>query len=240
MRKLGWAPLLLLVLHGGLAALGPQVSALTGILPPTRSTAATPPAVDYPVLRIVALTENADGWTHVCTMVAIQPDEGLTAGHCVGREVVIRVRYWYYWVTGYRQVVQQGVGRDLAVFRFPPSEYHGGRAVLLQEPLAVGTALYFVGYPRGVRMETWCRYEGSWAALYGPTAVPRYAGVATCNHALADGASGGPLFTASTPGAPVAGIVTHLWQANGDRVRSSKRVAFMMFPDAQRLLIGRE
>jgi hypothetical protein len=31
-----------------------------------------------------------------------------------------------------------------------------------------------------------------------------------------------------------------LWTGGDDRVRSSKRVAFMMFPDAQRLLIGRE
>ena len=179
-------------------------------------------------LRLVYLSDNGN-WGHLCTGVAIVGDLALTAGHCVGNAVAVKVEYWYYYVTSYRRVVDEGIGRDLAVFRFRPTGYN--RSVTLDRALVVGDRLLFSGYPSGLYMETVCTYLGPYRSNDG---VVRYAGRAECDYPMSGGASGSPLFVLGTH-RTIAGIVTHLEGVSAGRPKS-KYVFFTMFPDANRLV----
>ena len=189
---------------------------------------AAAPILKGPTLRLVYPNDNGS-WEHLCTGVAVIGDLALTAGHCVGGAVAVRVEYWYYYITSYRRVVDEGIGRDIAVFRFRPTGYN--RSVILDRALVVGDRLLFSGYPSGLYMETVCTYLGPYRSTDD---VARYAGRAECEYPLSSGASGSPLFVLGTRRA-VAGILTHL-----DRVfaanSKSKYVLFTMFPDANKLI----
>jgi hypothetical protein len=181
-----------------------------------------------PTLRLVYLNDNGN-WEHLCTGVAVIGDFALTAGHCVGGAVAVRVEYWYYYITSYRRVVDEGIGRDIAVFRFRPTGY--SRSVVLDRPLTVGDRLLFSGYPSGLYMETVCTYLGPYVSNDD---VVRYAGRAECEYPLSGGASGSPLFVLGTHRA-IAGILTHLDRVSIANPRS-KYVLFTMFPEANKLI----
>jgi hypothetical protein len=189
-----------------------------------RPVSATTPFLKGPTLRLVYLSDNGN-WEHLCTGVAIVGDLALTAGHCVGGAVAVKVEYWYYYVTSYRRVVDEGVGRDIAVFRFRPTGYN--RSVILDKALVVGDRLLFSGYPSGLYMEAVCTYLGPYRSSDD---VARYAGRAECEYPLSSGASGSPLFVLGTHRA-IAGILTHLEGVSASNSRS-KHVLFTMFPDA--------
>jgi len=194
----------------------------------TRPVSAATPLLKGPTLRLVYPDYKGD-WKHLCTGVAIVGDLALTAGHCVGGAVAVKVEYWYYYVTSYRRVVDEGIGRDIAVFRFRPTGYN--RSVVLDKALVVGDRLLFSGYPSGLYMEAVCTYLGPYRSNDD---MVRYAGRAECEYPLSAGASGSPLFVLGTHRA-VAGILTHL-----DRVAAanpkSRYVLFTMFPDANKLI----
>jgi hypothetical protein len=189
--------------------------------------AATPP-LKGPTLRLVYLSDNGD-WKHLCTGVAVVGDLALTAGHCVGSAVAVKVGYRHYYVTSYRRVVDEGIGRDLAVFRFNPTGYN--RSVVLDKALVVGNRLLFSGYPSGLYMEAVCTYLGPYKSNDD---VVRYAGRAECEYPLSGGAGGSPLFLLGTHRA-VAGILTHLERVSVANPKS-KYVLFTMFPDANKLI----
>jgi hypothetical protein len=181
-----------------------------------------------PTLRLVYPNDSGD-WKHLCTGVAIVGDLALTAGHCVVGAVAVKVGYRHYYVTSYRRVVDEGIGRDLAVFRFRPTGYN--RSVVLDKALVVGDRLLFSGYPSGLYMEAVCTYLGPYKSNDD---MVRYAGRAECEYPLSSGASGSPLFILGTHRA-VAGILTHLERVSVANPKS-KYVLFTMFPDANKLI----